>query len=157
MDRRDFLKWIGGGVGAIVALSQSQVMDAQQLLRVAGEIQPGQTLWMPDEPALILPPDKKLVIIERQAGVGVYRYTDKRGSFWYDEDWKFVDAFDRNGHPTSLLLNGDGPDLRWAQSVRGKGSDSYRRREVVRWDGLMSQTERTIVAQFGIGNWEYEK
>lgn len=156
MDRRTFLSWLGGGIAATVALSQGQVLDAQRLFGVSGEVDPQSLLWMPGEAKIILPPDKPLVIAERLAGVACYRVTNRAGSYWYDERWYFIDAFDRRGAPRALL-DGEAPDLRsvksmMAYSQRDRAVD--RGLEVTRWKDLLTPTERTIVAKVAIGPWE---
>ena len=157
MDRRGFLKWLGGGIGATVALTSSQVSSARELWETVGTIDPASMLWMPDEPKLVLP-EQDLVIVERKAKVAVYRLTPTThsrlpGSYWFDEDFNFVEAFDPKGQPMALFNeDGEAPSVnRLRKAIEG---GYWRRRDmmetsegmVARWPALLTQPEKDIVA-----------
>ncbi len=135
-----------------VALTAGQVLDAKALWSSAGAIDPTSMLWLPDEPQIVLP-EKELILLERPTGVSVYRLSTKRGTFWYDEGFGFVDAFDPHGKPMALF-DGDGnaPDVeKWRRLVKAGwwyGHQTHLDREVlVRWPDLLTVPERTVVAQ----------
>ena len=164
MNRRAFLAWLGGGVAATVALSKGQVASAEELFRVAHKFDPEKSLYVPDEPVIALPDEKRLVIATEAypVGVAVYRVSNPAGTFWFDAERRFLDATDRGGRPMSVLLTPEGVRDSWGrhygdlERMRNRlKRTSWPRTGVVyegqeslaRWDGLLPPDLSKVVAK----------